>query len=185
MLLAAPLVTIIGYFDHDPKSPISNQSPLAAACVIASNDQIFDDLDSTDDPDSPEGNWYEYPETFRAIYCVTIFSAHSLLVIVVASQGTFNKLDRSTVIAEFQFIWMYLILAFTGTYGVILFSLMIGSLGSKGFRIGRVVLQSINWAMFFLTSFSISVDPEFPFMNVWRLCAQPLAYAFYVVCAIS
>lgn len=171
----------------DSKHPIPTQTTSNWAGTGPSNGQALGDLNGMTDPDDPNGNWYEHTGTFRvaAIYCFTIFLAYSLLTIVVASQGTFNNLDRSSLIAEFQYIWMYLILAFTGTYGVILFSLMIESLWSKKFRIMRIVLQSINWMVFFLVSFSISVDPRFPSVtNVWRLCAQPLTYAVYALFAI-
>ncbi|KAJ6121420.1 hypothetical protein N7512_003885 [Penicillium capsulatum] len=191
VLLVAPFITMIGYFNDDDaperKDAIAARAspsnllliPLESSSLstepIYSNESVYD-------PDHPERGWMYRKATLvdASVYSMLTLTWNAYFLL-------FASLHSSTPTPLYAFIiWgpvavnflKNFALGLTGLYGVIVFSLMIETTLARWDRVYRIVLHFLIIAYFILSFSSVFFSPAASSF------LQPMAGVCYIVSAL-
>lgn len=149
VLLAAPLITMIQYFNKDaidnPPAGLENNFNLTTHPLItlSMNERLID-------PETPDGDWDSYIGTLCTGVCYTIGFCLLWSSIVLSMSGP------TTPLHGIMNLYYAPAFKFTGMYGVVLFSLLIRAALLKGNPRLHSLLQFVNPFLFlFITSFAL------------------------------
>ncbi|KAJ5922900.1 hypothetical protein N7516_010603 [Penicillium verrucosum] len=179
VLLVAPLMNLLDYFDQNPATGARTSIPrnfLEPHEPMRRSSSPVPPLfmEEVPDPKSLDGNWSNHRETLGM---AVIYSLISMMAFVL--QLFLPSINKPLLEILISLDWgIKVIFALTGTYGVVLFSLFLESKVSKERKGTRRCLQFLNLA-FYVLSFNFGGTYPLGGSRVMLNFMQPLALGFY------
>lgn len=122
------------------------------------------------------------------IYTVIVFSVIGTIMIVNASATGSSLLTEQSgglaFVSELQFVYIYIVLAITGVFGVTFFSILIANFSPKINYGLYIVLQLTNISYFVASAIGFTLPSKIHTGNIWHLCGQPFAFGTYIAFAV-
>ncbi|CAG8129941.1 unnamed protein product [Penicillium nalgiovense] len=188
VLLAAPFITMMQYFNKDtiysPAAGLKDNFNQALYEPRTTRPLIPLSMDrELIDPESPDGDWDSYTDT------LTTSVSYAVLSSVLWSGLVFFLSGRTTPLYGILTLAYVFPLAFTGIYGVVLFSLLIRAVLFQGNRWLRFLLQFVNTFFFMLSVFFAFFVPDIDVfrgvLDVRFAYPQIAAAGLYTVVALA